>query len=133
MEIKEQVRSDDPVTGTTVVRETTGRVVDVGQAAGRASNKINQVIGFIVGLIDVLLAIRIVFGLLGAHAVGFASSVYSFTYPLAAPFAGIFPAPSSAGSYFDSAAILAIVVYSLIGWGLTALVDVLGKPAAPVE
>ena len=85
----------------------------------------------VVGLINALLILRIVFYLLGGQAVGFASALYSFTYPLVAPFSGIFAAPQASGSYFDSPALTAIIVYSLIGWGLTKLVDVLTKPAAP--
>ena len=131
MEVREQVRTDDPVTGTTVIRDTSGTVATKADEASRSADKINQVILLIAGLINALLLLRLIFLLLSGHAVGFAAALYSLTLPLVMPFAGIFAVSQNTTAYFDSAAVVAIIVYSLIAWGLTAVVNVVTKPAAP--
>jgi len=44
------------------------------------------------------------------------------------PFHGIFGDSASNGSYFETAALVAIIVYALIGWGLIVLVRILTAP-----
>lgn len=85
--------------------------------------KLSQLIWFIFGLIELLLAIRILLLLLGARLVGFAGSIYDLSRVFVAPFQNIFPSPSVSGAYFDSAAILAMIVWGLVAWGITALIE----------
>jgi uncharacterized protein YggT (Ycf19 family) len=106
-------------------------VVVPGEAERRAASarRIQQVIGFIVGIIAVLLSIRFVLLLLGANpGSGFVQLIYSLTWPLTAPFQGIFGQPELGVSVVEWASLVAIVVYSLIGYGLNRLVDVAYKP-----
>jgi uncharacterized protein YggT (Ycf19 family) len=85
-----------------------------------------RIINFIVGLLVALLAIRFVLEILGANNEnGFASFIYSVTYPFVAPFFGLFGYNATYGvSRFDIESIIAIVVYSLVGYGITKLVTI---------
>jgi len=81
-----------------------------------------RVIWFIVGVINTLVAIRFVLLLLGANqSAGFVDFIYGITAVLVAPFVGIFGQPVFGQFMFDWSSILAIVVYSLIAWGLAKL------------
>jgi uncharacterized protein YggT (Ycf19 family) len=127
--IKEETVVQDPATGSSQISQTTQQVASPEEVKTSQADKKNQVVWYVVGIINVLLVLRVIFLLLGARDVGFASILYSITAPFVALFKGIFPAPSVEGSYFDTAAILAIVVLSLLGWGISKLIDVVHRPA----
>lgn len=83
----------------------------------------------VVGIVDVLIAVRFLLKLLGASIQsGFVSGIYGVTAPLLAPFHGIFPTSSAAGSVFEPAALVAIAIYSLLGWGVVALIRITTAP-----
>ncbi len=123
-------------TNTTPLRDTVSQTQTSSQVATGAeiqaakSDRGSSWVWYIIGIIDVILALRILFHLFGARSVGFADLLYNLTSPFVAPFRGIFPAPTVEGSYFDTASLAAIIVYSLIGWGLTKLVELTTRPAA---
>ncbi len=78
-----------------------------------------RIIWFVVGLINILLATRFVLLLLGANLdAGFVEFIYTITNPLVAPFVGIFGTPTYGQFMFDWSSLLAIIVYSLIAWGI---------------
>jgi uncharacterized protein YggT (Ycf19 family) len=82
-----------------------------------------SVIWFIVGVIEALLALRFLLALLGANAsAGFTQIVYALSAPFMAPFEAVFGATRVNGSTFDWSILLAMLVWALIGWGLTALI-----------
>jgi hypothetical protein len=84
-----------------------------------------RIVWLITAVIDVLLAMRFIFMLLGASTqAAFASLLYALTFPLAAPFEGMFSTPSRGGSVFEPASVVAIVVYTLIGWVIVALIRI---------
>jgi uncharacterized protein YggT (Ycf19 family) len=84
-----------------------------------------SVIWLIGGVVAAVLGIRFAFELLGAsQEATFTSFMYSITAPLVAPFQGIFPSPARHGYVFDGAALLAIVIYLLVTWGVVALVRI---------
>jgi uncharacterized protein YggT (Ycf19 family) len=85
--------------------------------------KANSWISYVVGIVEALLALRVLFLLFGARDTGFAAMLYGITEPLVAPFRGIFAAPGVETGFFDTAAILAMVVYALLGWAIAALID----------
>lgn len=89
----------------------------------------NAWIWYLVGIVDVLLALRLAFYMFGARAVGFTDFLYSVTDPLVAPFRGIFPAPQVDGAYFDTASLVAIIAYALLGWVISRLIDLMTRPA----
>lgn len=129
MEIEREVTHVDPVTGSQETVHTEQHVPSTAAVKEHKANQAGAIIAYIVGVIDVLLLIRIVFLLFGAKDTGFADLIYSITAPFVAIFKGIFGSPASDTGYFDTAALLAIIVYGLVGWGITALIDI-GKPKA---
>jgi predicted trehalose synthase len=91
------------------------------QRRGIAS-KVTQAIYLIFGIVEALLVIRFVLKLLGANPeVGFASLIYRLSSPLVAPFVGLFGTPQMNGMVLELEALVAIVVYGLVAWGLAKL------------
>jgi hypothetical protein len=123
------------------VRETTvnsGDAVETTRQVGsptadRDHGKVvaARVVWFIAGVILVLLALRFLFALLGANAAnGLVSFVYAVTYPLVAPFFGIFGYNFTAGqSRFESFTLLAMLFYALLAWGISKLATLTRRTA----
>lgn len=87
------------------------------------------IVGFIVGVVDILIAGRFLGKLLGASAQSaFVSFIYQVSAPLVAPFAGIFGDTGSKTNLFETASLVAIVVYAVIGWGIVVLIRILTAP-----
>jgi hypothetical protein len=87
------------------------------------------VVVFVIGGIDVLIAGRFLLELLGASTQSaFVSLIYAVTAPLVAPFHGIFTNSGSATNIFEPAALVAIAVYAMIGWGAVALIRIVTAP-----
>ncbi|HEY2004552.1 MAG TPA: YggT family protein [Candidatus Saccharimonadia bacterium] len=82
-----------------------------------------NIVYLITGLVELMLGLRFAFLLLGANqGSGFVTFVYALTYPLVAPFNGIFGTPSIDRSTFDPATLVAMVIYAVIGWAIVRLV-----------
>lgn len=82
-----------------------------------------RVVYYIGGAILTLLAIRFVLLLLGAsQASGFVNFIYSLSGIFVAPFNGIFTRPTYGTSTFDSATIVAIIVYAIVTAGIAKLI-----------
>jgi hypothetical protein len=79
-------------------------------------------VGF--GLLEIALALRFFFLLLGANSGnGFVSFIYGLTAPFMAPFYGIFGStPTGIIGTFDPGTLVAFVVYGVIAWALVRLV-----------
>lgn len=116
---------------TKEVRQTTVNDGDTVQSTREVTNPAAEkdhgkivaarVIWFITGVITVLLAIRFVFVLLGANTDnGLVNFIYSITYPLVAPFFGIFSYDFTAGiARFEYYTLIAMAFYALLAWGIT--------------
>jgi hypothetical protein len=86
-------------------------------------HRVCQAIYLIFGIAEATIVIRFVLRLLGANAdAGFVSFIYGVSTPLIAPFAGLFATPQMNGIVLDLDAIVAIVVYALVSWGIVKLV-----------
>lgn len=84
-----------------------------------------RIVWLITVVVDILLALRFIFMLLGASTqAAFASLLYGLTFPLVAPFEGMFSTPNRNGSVFEPASLVAIVIYTLIGWVVVALIRI---------
>ena len=82
-------------------------------------------VGFIVGVVDVFVAARFLGKLLGASAQSaFVNFIYQVSSPMVAPFTGIFGDTGSKTNTFETASLVAIVVYAVIGWGLVVLIRI---------
>jgi len=87
-----------------------------------------QIVYLLAGIIDTLLVIRLVLKLLAANpAAGFTSLIYGVTTPFVALFAGVFPNAQNQRNILDLAALLAIIVYGLLAWGIVHGVEVLQR------
>ena len=109
--------------------------VSVPSDAARRSagvTRTNQVIYFIFGAINVLLVMRFVLLLLGANEVSpFVNLIYSLSRAFVLPFRGIFAEPDLGTSVIEWAALVGIVVYSLVAYGLARIVELIYAPVHP--
>ncbi|ACL20701.1 YGGT family protein [Desulfitobacterium sp. LBE] len=92
-----------------------------------------RVVYYILGVIEVLLAFRLIFKLLGANPVsGFVSAIYSLTNLLMSPFLGIFRTASARGvetqAVLEPATLVAMIVYAVIAWGIAKLIEIMKRP-----
>jgi len=85
------------------------------------------IIGIIFGAIEILLAFRLVFKLLGANLTnGFVHGIYTVTQFIVGIFEGIFSQATTGGiettSVFEPATLIAMMVVALIAWGVMKLI-----------
>jgi hypothetical protein len=96
---------------------------------GRYNFRSAAVVGFIVGVVDIFVAARFLGKLFGASAQSaFVNFIYTVSGPLVAPFQGIFGNGGSKANSFETADLVAIVVYAVIGWGLVMLIKIITAP-----
>ena len=87
------------------------------------------VVGFVVGLVDILIAARFLGKLLGASSQSaFVHFIYQLSGVMVAPFTGIFGDTGNKTNTFETASLVAIVVYAVIGWGLVVLIRIATAP-----
>jgi hypothetical protein len=87
------------------------------------------VVGFVVGVVDILIAARFLGKLFGASAhSAFVNLIYQVSGPLVSPFTGIFGDTGSRTNTFETASLVALVVYAVIGWGLVVLIRIVTAP-----
>lgn len=87
-----------------------------------------QAVWWIVGFIDTLIAIRFLLKLFGANAAPFVRFMYDVTWPFVAPFHGIFNTDQVGRSILEPESLVAIAIYTLIGWGVVSLIRLLTGP-----
>src|SRR4030081_907850 len=97
--------------------------------AGSYNFRAAAVVGFIVGAVDILIAARFLGKLFGASShTAFVNFIYQVTGPLVAPFTGIFGDTGSKTNTFETASLVALVVYAVIGWGVVVLIRIVTAP-----
>lgn len=108
--------------------------VDRNQSRANTRYWITRVIYFLLAVLEVIIALRFLFLLLGANqSNGFISFLYNLSYVFVGPFKGIFNDPSlghTGVSVFEVSSIVAMLVYALIAWGIVSLVRILLAPVA---
>lgn len=87
-----------------------------------------DIIWLIVGIIELLLVVRFVLLLFGARLVPITNLVYSLSSLFIAPFEGIFKTIAFGLGVLDISVIVAMLVYSFIGWGVAALISLVLSP-----
>ncbi len=96
---------------------------------GRYNFRAAAIVGFVVGVVDILIAARFLGKLLGASAQSaFVSFINTVSGPLVAPFQGIFGNGGSKANSFETADLVAIAVYAVVGWGLVMLIRIITAP-----
>lgn len=135
VEIEKQVTetNTDFNGGQTRQTATTAQAPTKTEHRDAQTDRGNAWIWYVVGVIDLLLLLRILFHLFGARTVGFTDFLYGLTSPFVAPFRGIFANPRVEGSYFDMAAFTAIIVYIILGWIISGLINLATRPADSKE
>jgi YGGT family len=113
-----------PVGATSVSRTSLTSVHDADY-----TGRVVPIIWWIVGFVDVVLIIRFLLKLLGGSTVsGFVRFMYDITQFLVAPFHGIFNTAVQGRSILEPESLVAIVIYSLIGWGIVSLIRMMTRP-----
>lgn len=84
---------------------------------------------YVLGFMEILLAFRFLFKLLGANPQsGFVSIIYAVTKVFLLPFFGIFGTASASmdGTHaiLEPATLVGMAVYAIIAWGIVKLVEV---------
>jgi len=96
---------------------------------GRYNFRAAATVGFIVGAIDIVIAARFLGKLFGASAQSaFVNLIYQVSGPMVAPFTGIFGDTGTKTNTFETASLVALVVYAVIGWGLVVLIRIVTAP-----
>jgi hypothetical protein len=96
---------------------------------GRYNFRAAAIVSFVVGVVDILIAARFLGKLLGASAQStFVSFINTVSGPLVAPFQGIFGNGGSKANSFETADLVAIAAYAVIGWGLVMLIRIVTAP-----
>ncbi|HEV2218548.1 MAG TPA: YggT family protein [Candidatus Dormibacteraeota bacterium] len=116
MEQKEQIVREEPAPAVDA------EVVSRFSPARRAYETIYVVFAIIVGAI----VVRVLLKLLAANtAVAFTQFMYGVTDPMLAPFRNILPTYVSGRTVFESSALIAILIYGLVGIALAKLVAIM--------
>ena len=124
---EERIVREDPGPGGPGVGEPLGtsaetEVVSRFSPARRAYETIYLIFAIIVGSI----VVRMLLKLLGANtAVAFTHFMYNVTDPFLAPFRNILPTFISGRTVFESSALIAILVYGLVGIALARLIAIM--------
>lgn len=135
VEINKEVttQSSSPTSDQVSQTATTTEAPTETETKEAKSDRGNAWVWYVVGIIDLLLLLRIIFHLFGARSAGFTNFLYAITGPFVSPFRGIFASPSVEGSYFDTASLVAIVIYALVGWLIVGLIDLITRPTGSKE
>jgi len=85
---------------------------------------------FILGVLEVILALRLLFRLLGANQDnGFISFLYGLSHVFVGAFNGIFNDQAIGTTHvFETSTVIAMLVYALIAWGIVSLGKVVFAP-----
>ncbi len=100
-----------------------------------ATFQVTQLIWLLLGVLEIMLAMRVVFKLIAVNADNlFASLLYFVTGLFVAPFASLTSAPALGSMVLEISTIIAMFVYLLIAWGFERIVYVLFyRPRGPVS
>lgn len=109
---------------TTTVRETNqpglGQVVEQKFTEDEVENprsRSESIIHYILTVLEILLALRLVFRLLGANpGNGLVNFLYTLTAPLVAPFVGIFRQPVAPNSVLEWSTVIGMIIYALVAY-----------------
>ncbi len=102
------------------------RITSDSSPPERARHTGYQVLYYLLDILEVLLAVRLIFKALAANAATpFVNFIYSLTAPLIAPFRGIFPITSAGGVIVEWSTVVAIIVYALAVYAIVRLIDIM--------
>ena len=133
---RDRVVRQEPVVSETVVErepsiQTQRQVIEDSSASGRVLvARIAGLIWLLFGVLDALIVVRIILKLIAANpSSGFAQIVYSITNIFLAPFSGLVASSAVGNGVFEIPSVIAIIVYSLLAWGIVRLFRLIFTPA----
>jgi hypothetical protein len=98
-------------------------VEDLGAERRSITYRITRLIYLIFGVIESLIGLRILFKLIEANPNNlFAAFVYRLTDMFLKPFVGLITNPSAGRMVLEVTSLIALLVYSLVGWLIVQLV-----------
>jgi hypothetical protein len=98
-------------------------IEDVGASRRQAVSRVIQVIWLLFGILEAAIGLRVFLKLIAANPNNlFAQLVYSFTDLFLWPFAGLTISPSTGGFTLEIPAVIAMIVYAVVGWALASLI-----------
>jgi hypothetical protein len=127
--VRQETTTGEPVAPARPVAPVTTTRTSVYRRTGGSYRAI-QAVWWIVGFVDVLIAIRFFLKLFGANPAPFVRFMYDVTWPLVAPFHGIFNSDQVGRSVLESESLVAIAIYALIGWGIVSLIRLITTPSS---
>lgn len=119
-EQKTEVRRTDQQAGDTNVQTETVRTNNKVSSAVM----IQRVVYYVGGVLMAILALRLLFQLLGANqGSAFVDVLYGVSGVFVAPFFGIFGDPTYGNSQFETSTFVAIIIYGLLTVGVAKLLS----------
>lgn len=106
--------------------------VQEDEAAHRENEigRINGVLWLLLGTVEVIIGMRVLLKLLAANPDNaFASFIYRLSRMLVWPFFGLIEEPAADGSVLELSSIIAMLVYLLVAWGITKLIELTMMPS----
>jgi hypothetical protein len=101
-------------------------VVDTAASSRRTAYRVSSFIWVLFGLLTGAIGLRVFLMLIGANPENpFARLVYAFTGLFLWPFFGLTSTPGIDGKVLDVPALVAMIVYLLIGWAVVKLTALL--------
>lgn len=95
--------------------------------------QITRIIWYLSDLLEILLAFRFFLRFAGANpTASFTNFIYSVSWPFVEPFFAVFRATVVQGKVIEWTTLLAMIVYSIITWGITTLI-LMGKTVSTTE
>ena len=119
----QNVRETTTQSGDTVRKNTETR--SSRDDTDHRTSVVARIVWYIAGILLVLLGLRFILTLLGANtANGFANFIYNTSHPFVTPFFSLFSYHNYiyGTSHFEVYTLVAMLVYSLIAWGIVKLV-----------
>ncbi len=103
---------------------------DKNQSRANIRYWITTVTYFVLSVLEVILVLRLIFRLLGAHQDnGFIMFLYNLSHVFVGPFNGIFNDQTLGRSgVFEISTLIAMLVYALLAWGIVSLGRVIFAP-----
>jgi hypothetical protein len=94
-------------------------VQDVAAERRLTLGKVEQLVWLVVGVIDGLIGVRVLLKLIAANPDSpFVGFVYNASALFLWPFVGLTVTPSSGGMVLEVPALIAMLVYALLGWAV---------------
>lgn len=85
-----------------------------------------NIVYYVVWALEVLLAFRFFFRLLGANpASGFVRFIYGITYPFMLPFFGIFGTPRTGNIAFETPTLIGMAVYLVLAYAIVKIIRII--------